>query len=241
MQELVILKNKEAVTTSLQVAEAFEKKHKHVLEAIESVKRSVENSANVEDVLNFEQMFVEGNEPDTYGRSRRVFFMNRDGFSLLAMGFTGSKAISFKLKFIEAFNEMEDVIRKNTVPQTIEDMMIYQLEEMKDVKKDVSMLKDTMRISGQQEFEIKQKGNMKVMEVLGGKESRAYEEISKKVFSKFWSEFKRTFSIPRYGELPRKRFDDAVSFIEMWLPETAIRMEIDQLNRKQRLFGDENE
>lgn len=32
-------------------------------------------------------------------------------------------------------------------------MMIYQLEEMKDVKKDVSMLKDTMRISGQQEFE----------------------------------------------------------------------------------------
>ena len=45
----------------------------------------------------------------------------------------------------------------------IEDMMIYQLEEMKDVKKDVSMLKDTMRISGQQEFEIKQKGNMKVI------------------------------------------------------------------------------
>ncbi|HAP9517095.1 TPA: ORF6C domain-containing protein, partial [Enterococcus faecium] len=60
-------------------------------------------------------------------------------------------------------------------------------------------------------------------------------------FSKFWSEFKRTFSIPRYGELPRKRFDDAVSFIEMWLPETAIRMEIDQLNRQQRLFGDDNE
>ncbi len=131
-------------------------------------------------------MFVEGNEPDSYGRNRRVFFISRDGFFLLAMGFTGKKAIYFKQKYIEAFNEMEDVIRKNTVPQTIEDMMIYQLEEMKDVKKDVSMLKDTMRISGQQEFEIKQKGNMKVMEVLGGKESRAYEEISKKVFSKFW-------------------------------------------------------
>ncbi|HEN2104914.1 TPA: Rha family transcriptional regulator, partial [Enterococcus faecium] len=75
---------------------------------------------NVEDGSNFGQMFVEGNEPDSYGRSRRVYFMNRDGFSLLAMGFTGSKAINFKLKFIEAFNEMEDVIRKNTVPQTIE-------------------------------------------------------------------------------------------------------------------------
>ncbi|WP_237725449.1 Rha family transcriptional regulator, partial [Enterococcus lactis] len=63
MQELVILKNKEAVTTSLQVAESFEKKHKHVLEAIESIKRSVENWANVEDGSNFGQMFVEGNEP----------------------------------------------------------------------------------------------------------------------------------------------------------------------------------
>lgn len=196
MQELVILKNKEAVTTSLQVAESFEKKHQHVLRDIDALKK---------DVSNFGQMFVEGNEPDSYGRNRRIFFINRDGFFLLAMGFTGKKAIYFKQKYIEAFNEMEDVIRKNTVPQTIEDMMIYQLEEMKDVKKDVSMLKDTMRISGQQEFEIKQKGNIKVMEVLGGKESRAYEEISKKVFSKFWSEFKRTFSIPRYGELPRKR------------------------------------
>ena len=39
------------------------------------------------------------------------------------MGFTGKKAIYFKQKYIEAFNEMEDVIRKNTVPRTIEDMM----------------------------------------------------------------------------------------------------------------------
>ncbi|MEX1551826.1 Rha family transcriptional regulator [Enterococcus sp. C50] len=234
MQELVIMKNKEAVTTSLQVAESFEKKHRHVLSAIDELKEGVaENWAD----LFWEDTYVHPQNKQSY----RIIYMNRDGFSLLAMGFTGKKALKFKLKFIEAFNEMEDVIRKNTVPQTIEDMMIYQLEDMKNVKKDVSMLKDTMRISGQQEFEIKQKGNVKVIDVLGGKESRAYEEISKKVFSKFWSEFKRTFSIPRYGELPRKRFDDAVSFIEMWLPETTIRMEIEQINRQQRLFGDEDE
>ncbi len=126
-------------------------------------------------------MFVEGNEPDSYGRNRRVFFISRDGFFLLAMGFTGKKAIYFKQKYIEAFNEMEDVIRKNTVPQTIEDMMIYQLEEMKDVKKDVSMLKDTMRISGQQEFEIKQKGNMKVMGVLGEKKAELMKKSAKSI------------------------------------------------------------
>lgn len=183
MQELVILKNKEAVTTSLQVADSFEKEHKNVLRDIEKLK---------EDVLNFEQMFVEGNEPDSYGRNRRVFFISRDGFFLLAMGFTGKKAIYFKQKYIEAFNEMEDVIRKNTVPQTIEDMMIYQLEEMKDVKKDVSMLKDTMRISGQQEFEIKQKGNIKVMEVLGVKKA----ELMKKSAKKYSQNFGLNLNVP---------------------------------------------
>lgn len=75
MQELVILKNKEAVTTSLQVAESFEKKHQHVLRDIDALKK---------DVSNFGQMFVEGNEPDSYGRNRRVFFISRDGFFLLA-------------------------------------------------------------------------------------------------------------------------------------------------------------
>ena len=52
-------------------------------------------------------MFLEGTEPDSYGRNRKMFYMNRDGFTLLAMGFTGQKAMSFKLKYIEAFNAME--------------------------------------------------------------------------------------------------------------------------------------
>ncbi|MGK0677195.1 ORF6C domain-containing protein, partial [Enterococcus faecalis] len=92
-------------------------------------------------------------------------------------------AIYFKQRYIEAFNEMETVIRKNTVPQTIEDMKIYQLEEMKDVKKDVSKLKDTMRITGQQEAEFKDHSARKVVECLGGKYSPAYKQHSKKVFS----------------------------------------------------------
>lgn len=173
MQELVIMKNKEAVTTSLQVADSFNKKHQHVLRDIDALQ---------EDVSNFGQMFIEGNEDDLYGRPRRIYFISRDGFFLLAMGFTGKKAIGFKQKYIEAFNDMEDTIRKSTVPQTIEDMMIYQLEDMKEVKKDVTVLKDTMRITGQQEFEIKQQSNKKVVECLGGKDSPAYKRHAKKCF-----------------------------------------------------------
>ncbi|MTD37680.1 phage regulatory protein [Erwinia sp. CPCC 100877] len=227
MQELVIMKNKAAVTTSLQIADSFDKKHQHVLRDIDALK---------EDVSNFGLMFCEGTEPDAYGRPRRIYFISRDGFFLLAMGFTGKKALSFKQKYIEAFNEMETVIRKNTVPQTIEDMMIYQLEDMKEVKKDVSTLKDTMRISGQQEFEIKEKANKKVVECLGGKESPAYKRHAKKVFSNYWRDFKQYFHLPRYGELPRIKFDEALSYIDEWLPNTELRMLIKETNRQGDIF-----
>ncbi|WP_088825686.1 Rha family transcriptional regulator [Listeria goaensis] len=111
MSELVIMKNQEAVTSSLIVAEGFEKRHDNILRDIQALR---------EDVLNFEEMFFETAEPDTYGRERKVIYMNRDGFTLLAMGFTGKKALQFKLKYIEAFNQMEQHIKQNNfqIPQT---------------------------------------------------------------------------------------------------------------------------
>lgn len=103
MNNLVIMKDKQAVTSSLQVAEIFEKQHGHILRDIENLKK---------DVSNFGEMFLEGNEPDSYGRDRKIYYMNRDGFTLLAMGFTGNKALQFKLKYIEAFNQMEEHIKQ---------------------------------------------------------------------------------------------------------------------------------
>lgn len=120
MQNLVIMKDKQAVTTSLIIAESFGKQHKHVLRDIEFLLK--------EDQSNFGHMFAEGNEPDSYGRSRKTYFMNRDGFSFLVMGFTGAKAREFKMKYIQAFNEMEQRIQESQLPMSQEDIMIATLE-----------------------------------------------------------------------------------------------------------------
>lgn len=85
------------VTDSKRVAEVFGKEHRNVLRDIDALK----------DVLNFEQMFYETTEQDGYGRPQRAYQMNRDGFSLLAMGFTGKESLQWKIKYINAFNEME--------------------------------------------------------------------------------------------------------------------------------------
>lgn len=103
MTDLVIMKDRQAVTSSLNITENFDKRHDHVLRDIDVLEK---------DIPNFGEMFFETTEPDLYGRKRRVVYMNRDGFTLLAMGFTGKKVLQFKLKYIEAFNQMEDHIKQ---------------------------------------------------------------------------------------------------------------------------------
>ena len=96
--ELVKIENDRMLTDSRIVAETFGKDHRHVLRDIDNIKK---------DVSNFGQMFFETEAPDSYGRLQRVYQMTRDGFSLLAMGFTGSDAMEWKLKYLEAFNKLE--------------------------------------------------------------------------------------------------------------------------------------
>ena len=90
--------NGEPVASSRQIAESFEKRHDHVMRDIDTIKK---------DVPNFGEMFFEKEAPDSYGRPQRTYLMNRDGFTLLAMGFTGKAALEWKLKYIAAFNAME--------------------------------------------------------------------------------------------------------------------------------------
>lgn len=102
--ELVKVENNQVVTSSLKIAEYFGKNHRDVLKAIRYL-------LTEKDVRKIAQMFVESEFTDKYGRMQPMFIMNKDGFTLLAMGFTGRKALDFKIAYIEAFNEMEELLR----------------------------------------------------------------------------------------------------------------------------------
>lgn len=97
MHNLVKVQNNQVVVSSRQVAEKFGKEHRHVLENIREI-LGAENSA----AKFFHEDFVEYR-----GQKFPVYLMNRDGFTLLAMGFTGKDALQWKMKYIAAFNEME--------------------------------------------------------------------------------------------------------------------------------------
>lgn len=93
------------LTTSLKVAEKFEKRHKDVLESI----RGLKDSMNTAD---FSALFHESTYQASNGKINPMYEMNRDGFSLLAMGFTGAKALKWKMDYINAFNAMENELKR---------------------------------------------------------------------------------------------------------------------------------
>ena len=93
--------------TIREVAHYFRKRHDNVVRDIRSI---MDNCPEEFTALNFEV----SNYLDQTGRSLPMYIIFRDGFTLLAMGYTGPEAIRFKLAYIEAFNRMEaELARRN--------------------------------------------------------------------------------------------------------------------------------
>lgn len=108
MNNLVeISKDKQVITTSLRVAEVFGKRHDNILRQINSLIGSLREQQDFSPLKNEEAKFAVANYKDEQGKLRKQYIITRDGFTLLAMGFTGSKALKFKLQYIQAFNAME--------------------------------------------------------------------------------------------------------------------------------------
>ena len=105
MKNLVEIKNNQVVVSSRQVAEKFGKQHKDVLENIRNI-LVAENSAT---------KFYQESIHEYRGQRFPEYLMNRDGFTLLAMGFTGKDALQWKMKYIAAFNEMEQALNSKPV------------------------------------------------------------------------------------------------------------------------------
>ena len=102
--------NGKPVASSRQIAESFGKEHKHVL-------RDIENLIGGESKIGLSSMFFKSEYISAQNKKLPEYLMNRDGFTLLAMGFTGKAALEWKLKYIAAFNEMEKKLSTRAASQ----------------------------------------------------------------------------------------------------------------------------
>lgn len=149
MNDLVIMKDQQAVTSSLQVAETFDKNHRDVMKRIRDL--TAQNIA-------VGKMFIQSTYLNRQGHSQPMYYMNRDGFTLLVVGFTGKKALEFKMQYIEAFNQMENELKqgystKNVggyqVPSNYRGALLLaaDLQEQVDIMKPKALFADSVSAS----------------------------------------------------------------------------------------------
>lgn len=218
--------HQQPVVSSLQVAENFGKQHKHVLEAIEKIR--AENSAVTE-------MFYETTYKTGTGKNYKMYLMTRDGFSLLVMGFTGKDALEWKIKYIQAFNAMEQQIKDGlpTTPEEKLDLLVEvahnQKAKVEKIDERVTHLEKNARIDPTQYGYI---GN------LVNKRLQAVKEVYKYQWTK------QQCGALRHGinrdicnamdarprtQIRAKDFDKACHFVEGWNPSSVTLKEIEEL------------
>lgn len=120
MNELITVSNGIATVNSRDVAMHFGKEHSEVLKRIKGYDRIVDGKLkHIDGILdqfdsgvNTLEYIIPNQYKDISGKMNMEYLLTRDGFSLIVMGFTGSKALEWKLKYIEAFNKMELALKE---------------------------------------------------------------------------------------------------------------------------------
>lgn len=228
------------VVSSREVANNFEKQHKHVLECIENLKEGVaEKSAD---------LFIESKYQHPQNKQwYKEYLLTRDGFSLLVMGFTGAKALQWKLKYIEAFNKMEEKI-KNINPyagMSKELQAIFAIDkkqqqieqDVKTVTEDLKDFKDNAPLFNIECETLQKTLRGKVIKEMGGKNALAYKDksIRTKMYIDAQNQLKREFDVSSYKAIKRCQLDDALKVIEAYKPPTVYKEVIDAVNRQMLL------
>lgn len=184
----------------------------------------------------------------TNGGSQEVFCIELDFLPLWltkisitpAMQETNPKAVE---NLVNYQLKVKDVLAEAFLPKVEQDPIILALEaaletrkQVQAVQTDVKYLKDTMRIDGIEQFQLNEAGKKKAIDALGGKDTPAYKELSKKVFAELWGDFKKHFTVPRYSELPKVKYSEGMQFISIWEPNTSMKIEIQKLNAQKSLL-----
>ncbi len=242
MNELVVMRNQQAVTTSLVVAQAFDKNHKEVMRAINNKISSAQNCAQ------YKNMFMESFYQDSSGKQNKMYYMNRDGFTFIAMGFTGRKADEFKLKYIQAFNAMEEQIRnQQRLPQSPTEMLklavASTLETADKVEKLTTRMDDLEQnasidpgeynyLSKRISSEVQNYITAHHLNLNNKQRTQLYKDINRGV--------KEVTGVKTRSQLRKKDFDTVDRYLMEWVPSSATLMIIekigDEAKGQERLF-----
>ena len=177
---------------------------------------------------------------DSLGREQETIFINESGLYALIFGSKLDSAKRFK-RWVTS--EVLPAIRKTGSYQkslTPQEMLRIQLSMIDNHEDRIADLEQNMTIDYGQQMALGDTVSKVVIDALGGKESNAYKEISKKVFAECNRDLKHYFNVNARNNVPKKKFDEAVQYVKNWQPCTNTRIMIQECNAQLSMECDKN-
>ena len=164
------------VVSSRQVAKDLGKRHSEVL-------RAIDDKIEINAILRSPKYFIESTYTDKSNRQSKEYLLTRDGFSFIVMGFTGKKADEWKIKYINAFNRMEEeIIKLNEVVKSLNEIIEKQQDQILELIDDFKRIEDCVGIRSKKVFDY----TRYIKEGLGIRKADSnYKKIKQRILYEF--------------------------------------------------------
>jgi len=219
--KLVFIDNNRPVTDSLTVAETFGKDHSRVMRDIRDLGCSEKFRVG---------NFAESNYINQQGRETPKFLMTEQGFTMLVMGYTGKKAMSFKEDYINEFIRIRSTLENKVEVMSERKALIQSLKLTAELADELEEVKEIAQTHGMKLMELESKVDEQIT-IDSGDQRKVQKAIARKVytieedqeqrallFRQLHREIKDRWAVPSYKDIRKHEIDGLMSYIEAWRP-----------------------
>lgn len=244
MEELMDneLINTSAIETidSREVAEMVGIQHKDLLKKVRNYQQILESAK-----LRPQDFFI----PSTYkvennNKTYECYLLTKKGCEMVANKLTGEKGVIFTAKYVNRFAEMEQKIK---LPKTDREILFLSVKVQEETaqrvdvfEEKVSDLEKSTTIDSSQQYMLERIAKTTVISALGGIDSRAYQLMSRKLFSNIWRDYKNYFKLGSYRDTLKTDYENAKNYLESWSPEVNTSLKIKEYNSQLAMNLDYN-
>lgn len=243
MEELMDneLINTSAIETidSREVAEMVDMEHKNLLSKIRKYVEILDGSK-----LSSPQFFVPSTYVNNQNKEQPCYLLTKKGCEMVANKLTGEKGVIFTAKYVNRFAEMEQKIK---LPKTDREILFLSVKVQEEtaqrvdvLEEKVSDLEKSTTIDSSQQYTLERIAKTTVISALGGIDSRAYQLMSRKIFSNIWRDYKKYFKLGSYRDTLKTDYENAKNYLESWSPEVNTSLKIKEYNSQLAMNLDYN-
>lgn len=243
MEELMDneLINTSAIETidSREVAEMVDMRHDNLMKKVRNYEEILLNSK-----LRAVDFFVPSEYQDKTGRTLKCYLLTKKGCEMVANKLTGEKGVIFTAKYVNRFAEMEQKIK---LPKTDREILFLSVKVQEEtaqrvdvLEEKVSDLEKSTTIDSSQQYTLERIAKTTVISALGGIDSRAYQLMSRKLFSNIWRDYKKYFKLGSYRDTLKTDYENAKNYLESWSPEVNTSLKIKEYNSQLAMNLDYN-